>query len=133
MRNVGAQTGVSVMSIFKRAANDFEKIENVEGEIRGFVRRGAVDRQQQPAHDGETVADNLGLLLERVSLNSVQEIDRIIGELKGLKDRLQHDGEHIRREIAAYASLSHATIESSRIIAESLTHWRSPGAPRHAE
>jgi hypothetical protein len=114
------------MSIFRRETTGIEKFKEVEGEIREFVRG---DRPQ-PANDGEMVANNIGSLLQRVSMNSVQEIDKLIGELEKLKGRLQHEGERLQREIVEYASLTQAAIQSTKIIAESLNHWRNlPGAP----
>jgi chemotaxis protein histidine kinase CheA len=117
------------MSIFKRETTELEKVEEVEGEIREFVRRDVAKLRQQPANDGEMVANNISSLLQRVSVNSVQEIDRLIGELTMLRERLHHEGERVQREIVEYASLSQAAMQSTKIIAESLTHWRKiPGA-----
>jgi hypothetical protein len=58
------------MSIFKRETTEVEKIDEVEGEIRKFVRRDVGRRQQR--NDGEMVADNISSLLQRVSLPRTQ-------------------------------------------------------------
>jgi hypothetical protein len=110
------------MSIFKRETTEVEKIDEVEGEIRKFVRRDVGRRQQR--NDGEMVADNISSLLQRVSANSVQDIERLIGELKMLRDQLQHESERVQREIVEYASLSQAATQSTKIIMESLNHWK---------
>jgi hypothetical protein len=118
------------MSIFKRETTELEKIDEVEGQIREFVRRDVTGLRRQQRHNGEMVADNISSLLQRVSVNSVQEIDRLIDELKMLRDQLQQDSERVRREIVEYASLSQAAMQSTKIIAESLNRWRkSPDAP----
>jgi type I site-specific restriction endonuclease len=110
------------MSIFKRETTEVEKIDEVEGEIREFVRRDVAGLRRQQRNDG--VADNISSLLQRVSANSVQEIERLIGELKMLRDQLQHESERVQREIAKYASLSQAATQSTKIITESLNRWR---------
>jgi DNA repair exonuclease SbcCD ATPase subunit len=71
------------------------------------------------------VADNISSLLQRVSASSVQEIDRLISELKTLRERLHEEAERVRREIVEYASLSRAAMQSTKAIAESLSNWKS--------
>jgi len=64
----------------------------VEGEIREFVRRDFASVRRPPENDGEAVANNISSLLQRVSGSSVQEIDRLIGELQTLRDMLHSEG-----------------------------------------
>jgi hypothetical protein len=106
----------------------------VEGEIREFVRRDVVGLRRHPEGDGEIVANNISSLLQRVSGNSVQEIDRLIEDLQMLRERLQLEGERVRRDIVEYATLSQAAMQSTKIIGESLTHWKKvPDAPSISE
>jgi chemotaxis protein histidine kinase CheA len=123
------------MSMFTRETNDdLEKVEAVEGEIREFVRRDVAGQRRPPDDDGKMVADNISSLLQRVSVSSVQEIDRLIGDLQVLRNRLHEEGERVQREIVEYATLSQAAMQSTKIIAESLTHWkRVPDAPSLGE
>ena len=122
------------MSILKRETTELEKVEEVEGQIREFVRRDVAGLRRQQVNDGETVANNIGSLLQRVSANSVQEIDRLIGELKTLRDRLQYEAERVQREIVEYADMSQAAMQSTKIIVESLNHWKKvPDAPTMSE
>ena len=102
----------------------------VEGEIREFVRRDVATLRRQPETDSDIVASNIGSLLQRVAGTSVQEIDRLIGELQTLRDMLHNEGARVQREIVEYATLSQAAMQSTKIIAESLTHWKKiPDAP----
>jgi hypothetical protein len=106
----------------------------VEGEIREFVRRDFASVRQQPENDGEVVANNISSLLQRVSGSSVQEIERLIGELQTLRDRLQSEGARVQREIIHYANLSQAAMQSTKTIAESLTNWKAVrGVPNAGE
>jgi hypothetical protein len=119
------------MSIFKRETTGGEQVEaEVEREIREFVGRDVAGLRQRPENDGTIVADNIGSLIQRVSASSVQEIDRLISDLKMLRERLNDEGRRVQREIVEYASLSQAAMQSTKIIAESLTHWKKvPDAP----
>jgi hypothetical protein len=102
----------------------------VEGEIRDFVRRDVATLRRSPENDSEMVASNISTLLQRVAGTSVQEIDRLISELQALRDMLHNEGARVQREIVEYATLSQAAMQSTKIIAESLTHWKKvPDAP----
>jgi hypothetical protein len=121
------------MSLIKaREPAEFDKPAEigVEGEIREFVRRDVATLRRQPESDSEMVASNIGSLLQRVAGTSVQEIDRLIAELQTLREMLHNEGARVQREIVEYATLSQAAMQSTKIIAESLTHWkRTPDAP----
>ena len=100
-----------------------------EGEIREFVRRDVAYLRrhrsdgEQPA--AEPVLDNLNVLIRRVSGASMEEIDRVILELQGVREMLRSEGERVGREIAGYASLSHAAMTAMKVIGDSLTQWKS--------
>jgi hypothetical protein len=55
----------------------------------------------------------------------MEEIDRVILELQGVRDMLRNEGDRVSREIAGYASLSHAAMTAMKVIGDSLTHWKS--------
>lgn len=97
-----------------------------EGEIREFIRRD-VAHLRRPQGDGasEQAAANLNSLLDRVSGSSVTEIDSLIADLRNVRDFLKTEGERVQREIASYAQLSQVAMTSVKIIAESMTQWKS--------
>jgi hypothetical protein len=104
-----------------------------EGEIREFVRRDVtfLRRQRSGAEPApEPVSDNLNSLIRRVSGASMDEIDRVIVELQGVRDMLRSEGERVSREIAGYASLSHASMTAMKVIGDSLRQWKdAPHTP----
>jgi hypothetical protein len=112
----------------KLSEADQEAATAFEGEIREFVRRD-VAFLRRPRGDAEpapeSVPDNLNVLIRRVSGASMEEIDRVILELQGVRDMLRSEGERVSREIAGYASLSHAAMTAMKVIADSLTQWKS--------
>ncbi len=98
-----------------------------EGEIREFVRRdvttlrrprGEVDAGNDPA------AESLNALIRRVAGASMEEIDRVILELQGVRDMLRSEGERVSRELSGYASLSHASMTAMKVIGDSLRQWK---------
>jgi hypothetical protein len=123
--------GVS-MSKFTEETSGLDKMTQVEGEIRDFVRRDFMRRP--PNRDGERVATNISSLLEQVSGTSLHEIDRLIADLTNLRARLLHEGTRVQREILEYAGMSQAAMRSTRILADSLSNWKSvPDAPSISE
>jgi len=97
----------------------------VEGEIRELVRRDVAQlRKGQPETGGDWGVGNLNALIQRVSGTSVLEIEKLISELQTLRDYLQTEGKRVQREISEYAHMSQAATKSTKIIAESLAHWK---------
>lgn len=108
--------------IDQAAANAFE------GEIREFVRRD-VAASRRPRGDVDplndvAVAENLSALIRRVSSQSMEEIDRVILELQSVRDMLRQEGDRVTREVAGYASLSHASMTAMSVIGESIKQWK---------
>lgn len=107
----------------------------VEGEIREFIRRDVtpVRRLRSEPQTAETATEHVNMLLARVAGASMEEIDRVILELQGIRDMLRSEGERVTRDIAGYASLSHAAMTSMRVIADSLEQWKNGAKLRPEE
>lgn len=114
-----------------------EKVNQVEAEIRDFVRRD-LQGVRRSADATDAVASNINSLVQRVAGSTLREIDLLLRELEGLRDLLHSEGERVQREVAGYAQLSQAAMNSTRVIAESMQTWRKqvdsvrPDAPRAA-
>ena len=113
----------------ERTESEQAAVTAFEGEIREFVRRDVayLGRQRGDGDEpvSEPVTDNLNALIRRVSGASTEEIDRVILELQGVREMLRSEGERVGREIAGYASLSHAAMTAMKVIGDSLTQWKS--------
>lgn len=129
----------------------------LEGEIRDLVRRNVSplhppgnetapaqrpgERQperhaeQRPetaaASGGDPSNNHVNALIKQVSGASIEEIDRVIRELNSVRDLLRGEGDRVTREIAGFASLSHAAITSMRVIADSIAEWKNGAQHRH--
>jgi hypothetical protein len=98
-----------------------------EGQIREFIRRDVTGRRRQREENGDPAVENVNLLIERVSGQTVAEIDRVMSELSNMRDMLRREGERVQRELTGYAGLSQSAMMSMKIISESLAQWK-PGA-----
>ena len=96
----------------------------MEGEIREFVRSDVVGIRREPESDSELVASNVNQLLQRVAGTSVQGIDKLITELQTLRHTLHSEATRVQREIVQYSTLTQAALQSTKIIAESLTQLK---------
>jgi len=105
--------------------DDTEMPNEFEGEIREFIRRDASNLRRPLTDASEQAVGNINSLLDRVSLSSVSEIDRLMGDLRNVRDFLASEGERVQREIQSYAQLSQVAMTSVKIIAESMSQWKS--------
>jgi len=54
----------------------------------------------------------------------LEEIDRVIRELESVRDMLRNEGVRVSREVAGYASLSHAATTAMKVFADSIKQWK---------
>jgi len=79
------------------------------------------------------IATQVNSLIQRVSITSVNEIDKLISELQSVRDFLHHESQRVQREISGYTQLSEAALKSTRIITESMSQWKNTGDNNRAE
>jgi transposase len=115
------------------AADVLPPLSEVEGEIREFVRKDVASLRRFPEAGGEVFVSNLNSIVQRVAGTSVAEIDNLISELEQLREHLHHEGQRVQREVVAYAQMSQAAMRSTKIIVESMAHFKQdddePGRP----
>ena len=112
----------------EQASNEFE------GEIREFVRKDVAPWRKRPEPPAEAPpAENVSMLVQRVAGASLGEIDRVIEDLRNMREFLRNEGDRVQREIAGYATVSQAAAASMKVISESMEQWRNstnpPGTP----
>jgi hypothetical protein len=78
--------------------------------------------------NAKMAADNLATLLGRVSEASSHEIENLIGEFRGIREKLKTDCDHLQSDIAEYAKLSRGAMQLSGIISDGVKEL--PKAPR---
>jgi hypothetical protein len=103
----------------------------VQGQVRELVRRDFAPRRRPADSD---LAGHVGSLMERVAEASLQEIDDLIAELRRRREQLLGESARVQRAIIEYAQLSQSTMQSTKIITESLAYWNKvPDAPGVSE
>ena len=81
-------------------------------------------QRDEAAPAGDPTAENVNALIRRIAGASMEEVDRVIRELESVRDMLRNEGERVSREVAGYASLSHASTTAMKVIADSIKHWK---------
>ena len=72
--------------------------------------------------------------MRQVSEASLREIDDLVIELQRQREKLLSESVRVQREIAEYAELSQLTMQSTKIITESLAYLNKvPDAPSMGE
>jgi hypothetical protein len=64
-------------------------------------------------------------LIDRIAGDALEEIDRVIREMEGLREMLRNEGARVSREVAGYASLSHSAITAMKVISDHLAQWKN--------
>ena len=95
---------------------------HLEENLSALIRR---DIPPSRYRDREAVAEptsgHPNELLQQANA-SIEEIDRIILELQGVRDMLRGEGERLSNEIARYATLNNITMELMRSVTDRLKH-----------
>lgn len=103
----------------------------VEGEMRDLVRSVAAARKAAGETSTEAVEGALPMIA-RIAAASLDEIDKLIGDLQDSRNYLHAEAERIEREAARYSDLSAGALEAARIITSHLGDWRKSQTPAEA-
>ena len=93
-------------------------------ERRNEERIALQSQQQRPTNPANAPAEDLNVLVGRVTNVSMAEIDRVISALEGVREMMRKEGERVSREVAGYASLSHAAVTAMKVLADSIKEWK---------
>ena len=115
-----------------------------EGKVREVVRSEFAPRQRRPDSDlsghvdsvmRQRPADNLGghvgSVIQQVTESFLQEIDDLSVVLRRRREELLSESAQVQRAVIEYAKLSQSTMQSVRLITESLSHLNRVSAPPH--
>ena len=91
---------------------------DIERNVHELKRAGATFHQTENGH-AKMAANDLVTLLGRVSEVSTREIENLIGELRGLREKLKTDCDRIKGDVAEYAELSQGVMQLTANISHS--------------
>jgi hypothetical protein len=97
-------------------ATDIE--ESLEAEI-GKAIRARDANVEMPGKD-------LGTLLGRVTERSTREVETLIDQLQGLRNKLEADRDRIQTEIARHSELSQGVMQLTSIISDNVKKLPNP-------
>lgn len=105
------------------AVNDALKIEvKANGADRAQVESPTLD---VPAKH-ELTADTVSMYLKQVSSSSCSEIDSLIRDLCGLREKLVTDGSRIEQDVVEFATLNQSVIQLTEVISDSVAQVKAP-------
>lgn len=92
--------------------------------------QGEQTQADKPAQDippgVELTAKSVSAYLHGISAHSCSEIDALINDLCGLREKLVTDGDRIERDVVEFATLNQSIIKLTEVIVDSVTHVKSP-------
>ena len=107
----------------ERNALDKSVDKRTQTKLREFAHDDFAARQRPTNTD-------IGSMVRQVSDGTVRMIDAVIAQLKHRREAIFGESVRMHQEIAAYAKLNQSTVDSTRIISDSLANLaRLPDAP----
>ena len=104
--------------------NEFPDTE-IGGNIHELKRTDLVSTHQESA-TGENSADDLGILLRRITERSTREVENLIDELHSLRKKLEADGDLIERAIAQHSEFSRGAMQLTTMLADNVKRLPHP-------
>jgi hypothetical protein len=100
----------------------------IESETRDLVPSGAPLTPRSETPRSETDLE-IAPLVQTIGAKSIEEIEKMIGELQEAKHFLQSEQERVQREAAQYTTLTQMASASVKIISDTVAGWREAGRP----
>jgi hypothetical protein len=105
--------------------------------VHELKRASAATFSQTDNDNPKMAANDLATLLGRVSEVSTREVENLIDELRGLREKLKADCDRIKGDVSDYAELSHGVLQlttnisdNANILPSAPDTGRIPYAPR---
>ena len=95
---------------------------DLPGHINSVMRQRAVDNN---------LRGHVASVIQQATESSLQEIDDLIVVLRRRREELLSESAHVQRAVIEYAKLSRSTMQSAKLITESLSHLNRVSAPPH--
>ena len=106
--------------------NEFLEVE-IGRNIHELKRTDPASLHQGNAKE-ESSADDLGILLRRITERSTREVENLIDELHSLREKLEADGDLIERAIARHSELSQGAMQLTTMIADNVKRLPRPAS-----
>ena len=88
----------------------------IELDMRDLLRA----KKARLSDESKETGDDFSFLVSQISGQSVHEIDHLIEGLRGVRKKLDKDGDRLHREIEQYAAFSQSIIELTKIVSDGM-------------
>ena len=97
------------------------------------LREGDGAQAGSPPHQDlptkiEPAASSVSTYLQGISATSCNEIDALISDLSGLREKLAVDGSRIEQDVVDFAALNQSVVRLTEVVMDSVTHVKALGA-----
>jgi hypothetical protein len=75
--------------------------------------------------DQPATADHAAMVLRGISANSSGEIDALVTDLKGLRERLVDDGARVEKNIIAFTTLNQSVMQLAKLISDGIAQVKT--------
>ena len=113
--------------------------------VRDVVRSEFAPRQHRPDSDlpghvdsvmrqwpaDKNLGGHVGSVIQQATESVLQEIDDLSVVLRRRREELVSESAHVQRAVIEYAKLTQSTMQSAKLITESLSHLNRVSAPPH--
>ena len=89
----------------------------IDIDMRDLVRA----KKSRPSNETKETGNNCSFLVSQISSQSVHEIDHLIEGLRGVRKKLDNDGDRLQLEIEQYTAFSQSVIQLTKIVSDGMT------------
>jgi hypothetical protein len=79
-------------------------------------------KAKQPVHETKDAVSDFSSEAFQLSGRSVQEIDHLIEGLRGVRQKLTIDRDHLQSEMTRHAEFSETVLQLTKIVSDSMAH-----------
>ena len=98
--------------------------ENQASDLLQELKGRLVKQQPEAPPDTTSVTEHLEVMIQRIVMDSMTEIGRVIRELENISEMLRNESERVIRDVSGLASLNQEAAAAKKVIAESLKQWK---------
>jgi hypothetical protein len=92
-----------------------------EGQSAGVYDDGEQAQTDKPA----PTADHAAMYLRGISASSSGEIDALVTDLQGLREKLVDDGARVEKNIIAFTTLNQSVMQLAKLISDSIAQVKT--------
>ena len=83
------------------------------------------DGEQARADRSAPTADHAAMVLRGISASSSGEIDSLVTDLKGLREKLVDDGARVEKSIVAFTTLNQSVMQLAKLISDGIAQVKT--------